>query len=89
VGMDDPVKPSPHAREHIEKHPPVTDGPKNVLPSVTARGDVVERTGKLESQRSGHDRKGRQERHKSRPRRRHDPGAATKIKCVPMICGYG
>ena len=59
VGVDDPVKPSPDAREHFEKHPPVTDGPKNVLPPVTARGDVVERTGKLKSQRSGHDRKGR------------------------------
>jgi hypothetical protein len=71
VGVDDLVKPSPHAREHFQKDPPVTDGPKNVLPSITARGDVVERTGKLELQRSGHDRKGRQERHKSRP----DPGA--------------
>ena len=41
IGVDDPVKPSPHAREHFEKHPPVTDGPKNVLPSVIARGGVV------------------------------------------------
>jgi hypothetical protein len=36
VGVDDPIKPSPHAREHVDKHPPVPDGPKNVLPSVTA-----------------------------------------------------
>ena len=57
VGVDDPVESLPHACEHIEKHLPVTDVSNNVLPSVTARSDVIECTGKLKSQGSGHDSK--------------------------------
>jgi hypothetical protein len=48
VAMNDPVEPSPYAREHVEEQPPVADCPKDVLTSVDARSDVVERTGKFQ-----------------------------------------
>ena len=37
---------------------PVADRPKDVLASVATRRDVVQRTGKFQSQWPGHDRKG-------------------------------
>jgi hypothetical protein len=67
VGMDDPVESLPHACEHIEKQLPVTDVSNNVLPSVPSRSDVIECTGKLESQGPGHDSKIARKGHKSRP----------------------
>ena len=54
VGVDDPVESLPHACEHIEKQLPVTGISNNVLASVPSRSDVIERTGKLKSQWSGH-----------------------------------
>jgi hypothetical protein len=56
-GMDEPVEPPPCVREHVEKQPPVADCPKDVLTSVAARGDVVHRTGKSQSQGLGHEHK--------------------------------
>ena len=50
VGVDDPVEPSLNTPEHVEKHPPVAERPKDVLASLATRRDVVERPGKFQSQ---------------------------------------
>jgi hypothetical protein len=36
VGVDDPVEPFPHTRQHVEKHRPVAVAPEDRIAPVTA-----------------------------------------------------
>ena len=55
IGVQQQMKPSNDARQHIEEPLPVLVIHEDVLPGVAARGDMVERARKFKAQRSGHE----------------------------------
>ena len=54
IGMDDPVEASADAAEHIDPIFAIFIAEENVFLPVSARGNVVKRAGKFESERSGY-----------------------------------
>jgi hypothetical protein len=55
IGMQQEMKPSNDVRQHIEEPLSVLIIDEDGLPGVAAGGDVVERAGKFDAQRSGHE----------------------------------
>jgi hypothetical protein len=53
-GVDYPVEPLSSAREYFQEQFPILFLQKNILPTVTPRGDVVKTMGKFNSERTRH-----------------------------------
>jgi hypothetical protein len=55
VGVTGPVESLTYSAKNIEPGKPIRIAGKDVLSPVTARGDVIQASGKFESQGTGHD----------------------------------